>query len=338
MGLQKVAFNFMVERGGKLAKSLLCSKPQKAITNIKELKYNHLVTDTVQIAKKEVTALSDCIHISNQNKHWSSLVDDLNSYIKPEKFLGRGAEARVYKLNKNYVLRLSRGQTTVDNQHFIPVQDIFDGRNYGQAVAISENGKISINKFVPGNMMYKAGDYNPITYLGELRKYSKLPDETLEKFIEDVSYINKKGYRIDSYNPENFLYDSTTQRIGIIDIKKKGTSTLDLYNPYGHDWILSALCNEHDLLTIMSQMNAAQKKEVIDLITELEARIIPMCKKYNIPLAKYNSKDYSRFSMAEFLSLRSKINVSSNEGIRTQIIKLNHPDMIEYLKNVGSDY
>ena len=31
MGLQKVAFNFMVERGGKLAKSLLCSKPVKKL-------------------------------------------------------------------------------------------------------------------------------------------------------------------------------------------------------------------------------------------------------------------------------------------------------------------
>ena len=38
MGIQKVAFNFMVERGGKLAKSLLCSKPQKAVTNIGGLK------------------------------------------------------------------------------------------------------------------------------------------------------------------------------------------------------------------------------------------------------------------------------------------------------------
>ena len=31
MGLEKVAFNFMVERGGKLAKSLLCSKPVKKL-------------------------------------------------------------------------------------------------------------------------------------------------------------------------------------------------------------------------------------------------------------------------------------------------------------------
>ena len=39
MGLQKVAFNFMVERGGKLAKSLLCSKPQNAVTKTIGLKY-----------------------------------------------------------------------------------------------------------------------------------------------------------------------------------------------------------------------------------------------------------------------------------------------------------
>ena len=31
MGLEKVAFNFIVERGGKLAKSLLCSKPVKKL-------------------------------------------------------------------------------------------------------------------------------------------------------------------------------------------------------------------------------------------------------------------------------------------------------------------
>lgn len=50
MGLQKVAFNFMVERGGKLAKSLLCTKPQK-ITNTTGLKYApELKTDICQFS------------------------------------------------------------------------------------------------------------------------------------------------------------------------------------------------------------------------------------------------------------------------------------------------
>lgn len=39
MGLQKVTFNFMVECGSKLAKSLLCSKPVSKAINFKGLKY-----------------------------------------------------------------------------------------------------------------------------------------------------------------------------------------------------------------------------------------------------------------------------------------------------------
>ena len=53
MGLQKVAFNFMVERGGKLAKSLLCSKPQKAVTNINGLKLTPKIeTNSIKIERK----------------------------------------------------------------------------------------------------------------------------------------------------------------------------------------------------------------------------------------------------------------------------------------------
>ena len=52
MGLQKVAFNFVVERGGKLAKSLLCSKPIPKPINFKGLKYVPVLEkDTIQLSK-----------------------------------------------------------------------------------------------------------------------------------------------------------------------------------------------------------------------------------------------------------------------------------------------
>lgn len=53
MGLQKVALNFMVERGGKLAKSLLCTKPQKAVANIKGLKYQNLQCDVTDFSSSK---------------------------------------------------------------------------------------------------------------------------------------------------------------------------------------------------------------------------------------------------------------------------------------------
>ena len=59
MGLQKVAFNFMVKRGGKLAKSLLCSKPVSKPINFKGLKYAPaLEKDTVQFANKELAQIN----------------------------------------------------------------------------------------------------------------------------------------------------------------------------------------------------------------------------------------------------------------------------------------
>lgn len=55
MGIQKIAINFMVERGGKLAKSLLCKKPVLVPINFKGLKYAPaLEKDTVQISKKVI--------------------------------------------------------------------------------------------------------------------------------------------------------------------------------------------------------------------------------------------------------------------------------------------
>lgn len=53
MGIQKLAFNFMVERGGSLAKSLLRTKPQKAINNIKGFKLAPQVSsDSIKIEQK----------------------------------------------------------------------------------------------------------------------------------------------------------------------------------------------------------------------------------------------------------------------------------------------
>ena len=234
------------------------------------------------------------------------------------------------------MLRLFGGETTVKSLSFRPVTDIFEGRNFGQAVAIGKG--CSINRLVRGIPLYKCNETNPVKYLKKLREYSKLSDRTLEQFIEDVSFINKKGYRIDEGNPENFLYDCINKKIGIVDICKKGSTSLDLYGPYGHDWILEALCNGHDFLSCASKMTPAQKKEMIELITNLESRIIPMCKKYNIPIAQYNNRDYMKFSMAEFLSLKDKINVFSRDGIRTQMVKLNHSEYIENLKWMSPNF
>ena len=61
MGLQKVAFNFMVERGGKLAKSLLCTKPQKTTPGI--IKYNALTKDCATFTQTKLPKADELLNI-----------------------------------------------------------------------------------------------------------------------------------------------------------------------------------------------------------------------------------------------------------------------------------
>ncbi len=94
MGLQKVAFNFMVERGGKLCKSLLfCAKPQKVIPNIKNIKYDSKLNNVVPF----VTKLEKNIEIFKK--------DNLLQFIAKEnpklrKYLNKSEEELLYSIRE----------------------------------------------------------------------------------------------------------------------------------------------------------------------------------------------------------------------------------------------
>lgn len=94
MGLQKVALNFMVERGGKLAKSLLCTKPQKAVTNIKGLKYAPIQNRVIPFISK----LENNIGILKK--------DDLLQFIAKQnsklgKYLNKSEEELLYSVKEH---------------------------------------------------------------------------------------------------------------------------------------------------------------------------------------------------------------------------------------------
>ena len=252
--------------------------------------------------------------------------DNLDKKIKPENFLGGGFEADVYAIDENYVLRMYGGAKSVDYP-FTPVEDIFEGKNFGQAIARTKKG-VSINKRVSGEHLYKCNDTDPATYMKKLREYSELSDETLDAFVSDVAFINSKGWRIDQTNPENFLYDKKTGRIGILDICKKGRSSLDLYEPYGHDWILDPLLNGHDLFDVYQKLSSEERKEMFELVDKIEKRIVPLCKKYNVPISKWKEDDYMFDSLINFLELRKSIDPTTCEDLYKPIIYQRYPSYI----------
>ncbi len=271
---------------------------------------------------------------SRQARSSGKVVDlsDLNSKITKENFLGGGAEAQVYDLGDGHVVRFIGSTSTLTDRAFRPVEDVFEGRNFGQAVVVNRTGDIQVCKKVEGTKLYTINDVttnanlNPEDYLVSLREYADLPDETLEQFADDVAFINSKGYRIDEGNAENFLYDRQTGVIGIIDIQPKNTSSLDFYEPYAHDWLLKPLVNSHDISRIYEKMTPEQRKEMFALITKLEDRILPLADKYGIPRASWNTEDYQYSNLQSILQIRDKIDYT-NPDLRSQSIDANYPDV-----------
>ena len=283
--------------------------------------------------KKPLTQDVVCFSTPQTDTDWKELVPKLNSYITKNNFLGSGSEAKVYKLNDKYVLRLYGGTKTVKPQQFNPLADIFEGRNFGQPVAMSSDKSVSINKLVSGKHLYKVNGTDEKAYMESLRKYSELPDEVLEDFVENVAFLNSKGYRIDEGNPENFLYDEAKQKIGIVDICKKGSSSLDLFGPYSHYWILDPLANGHDYAEMYKKLDLPERKEMIELILKLEDRIKPMCKKHGIPVITAQREDYTLFDLPLFLAKLDKFDVNSSEGIITQMAKMEDPERLKCFKD-----
>ena len=260
------------------------------------------------------------------SKNWKKLLPTLKEKITPQNLLGSGIEADVYALDDNFVLRCFAGNKNV-NGDFYPVKDIFEGRNFGQVVAETKD-KISINKRVSGKALYKTNDKETKKFMENLRKYCNLEDETLENFVSDVAFINSKGWRIDQGNPENFLYNEKTKRIGIIDLSEKGTTSLDLYEPYAHDWIMSPLVNGHDIFSVFKQLDTEGKKELLGLINMLEDRILPLCEKYGVPKATWNRTDYRFSNLINMLDLSKETDLTKYESIFEPIIQKRYPELM----------
>lgn len=262
-----------------------------------------------------------------QEKVTNNLKDLMLNFAKKIEnavFVGQGEDAKVYRLNDEYVARISKKHPLIEYQkqrkqsfklsqdeaklffgeRFVEVEDNFEGRNFGQPVAKSENGLIQICKNVPGFKLYACGNALPSTYIAKLEQYANFSDETIEAFIQDVAYINQRGFRIDQTNPENFLYDSASKRIGIVDIDVYERDVTKIDEPFGHDWILAVLSNEHEIYNVYRKASRPDRQKIIRTVKKLEERIIPICKKYGIPISKWNSYDYGPTSIINVLEMQ----------------------------------
>ena len=235
----------------------------------------------------EASAIGDTVCFSRES--WQKLIPNLQEKINSRTFLGSGIEASVYRLDENYVLRISNKTKSIGKQHFKPLQDIFDGRNYGQAVAISDDGMVTINKFVKGKPLYGPNwNIRKSITLEEFYKgfneIKALPDETFADYIKNVINIRKRGYNIDSINPNNLLLDG--KKINIVDIKRHNIEPKIEIKDF------DSIINKFHLKALLAEMTPTEIKNFADEIKLFYDRMLKIAHKegwkLHIPDINYN--------------------------------------------------
>ena len=168
-------------------------------------------------------------------------------YAMSEEPLGRGEEAKVYKIHTNpdYTVRVSNEAPKLEElsamiceKGFIPQKDIFAGRNYAQPVAYfspdgnNQNTLVTINLYSPGFSMeiYKPGRERPSSEVALMKTLAlskailEMPDSAIDKLYDDLHFLSSREHSIDVggglfTNTGNILYSKVDNEFRIIDIQ-----------------------------------------------------------------------------------------------------------------------
>ena len=157
------------------------------------------------------------------------------------RLLGRGEEANIYTIDgtDNWVIKQYKRSEIVPagitKPVVEPLPDISPKLNIGQAVAKVEiplNRQFATNYFVlkkqvgfpvglPVQMADNDAKDNQLRHARVLKVLAEAPQETYDKLIQDVAYINKQGLKIKAGNPSNILFDAEKQQFNFIDVNDK---------------------------------------------------------------------------------------------------------------------
>ena len=166
-----------------------------------------------------------------------------------EEPLGRGEEAKVYKVHTNpdYTVRVSNEVKDYEslakmifNEGFVPQKDIFAGRNYAQSVAYLKgdtqdpcNALSTINLYAPGFSMeiHKSGRRMPSSEEAIMKTIAlskailNVPDAAIDKLYDGLHFLSSREHSIDVgnggwfANTGNILYSGVDKEFSIIDIQ-----------------------------------------------------------------------------------------------------------------------
>lgn len=199
----------------------------------------------------------------------------LNSANK-KNILGTGYISTCFRIPRinNYVFRLptnlEKQGITLFQKPLNIIEDEFDGRNYGQTV-IQIGEHVQILKKVDGTshslnpwIFYikhpdKITQKDAHNFLKCLERISEFGQDAYDNLAASIGYLNLKGKKIDSVNPNNIMIDNKHKKFGIIDLNGKKTAQ---YKNTSYDMI-SSLLDYGSFKNIYNLLNETEKQKLL---------------------------------------------------------------------------
>ena len=236
--------------------------------------------------------------------------ENLGTNVKLGDKLNSGMNADVYYIQgwpNTYIARIERDY----EKDFKPEKLAPAKENISGTVLESADGHLSISRQIKGEPLHgrdwRLGkSVNLETFWNTVEMLSKLPDKVYENYIDDVIKIREHGYDIDTWNPNNYLFDKESNRINIIDCisgfkKCEGLEMCDFY-PF---------IDSRRLNLLIWDLNQEKREELAQTVIKFLDRMIGIAKKkgYNIEVEQLPKELLEHFYMnfATLLYRRSPI-------------------------------
>lgn len=216
MGLEKVALNFMVERGGKLTRSLLCTKPPKMPINIKGLSYAPLNNDVVQFSRKvkpAETYISMIEHFMTKHPQNKKLVQNLAikgveahpsnlGLIGIKNFLSNDSNAYLSDLSRSISLKPNSQSYLMRYQEFMEqgkskeaFEDLKKALEYAKKEKCNPEIISEIENMLCSNVSDVARKLKPLPLTNEQKAFNTTVDNYWNKYQKEINEaFDEKGF------------------------------------------------------------------------------------------------------------------------------------------------
>lgn len=232
-----------------------------------------------------------------------------------QNLIGTGANSKVYKFSdsrlKNWVIKVNTKHGGIENNIATSIQEIADefiGVNMGQEIAkLGEN--VTILKRINGkphsieNWSAHRSQSREITkemtatFVDDVKKISDFSQETFDSYAKKLKLLDDKGYKADSFNPNNYLIDYNQREIHIIDAYKYD---VDAHLNTKYD-LICPLFDYPNFEKYYQIMDDLQKKEILSSIRKINEKCTIASEKVGVSSSEETFREFiSRIDRREY--------------------------------------